>query len=355
MGKRKLNDRTFYVCDWTGLPMRDVNCFIPLQINNKIQRKGMFCCWEAALAYAAEKYADAVEQVRTDMEKACGYKLPLTLSTMHFSRLDHFFKSSQQLSGSEYLLWCEYESLRQAGSSLTAVCIPVTGALTTVEFDRFPSFDMFKANVSVDGLRSLSPPYQMGDYSVPLYEFEPIRGRLDRGDRICIFGPRLVETQYVVNRRATAQLKFKKDRTARDRHEIRGEVVMFICSDTIGASNLKLYKSCTMDKFDNITNKRKRKVNVEHATTAHEFDSDKRSMDKELCEYEQSISRDAIGHCAAGAKMPPRDGKQVAAVAPIVNASVEAARKLCKLEMRMRGDNGVPLRKFSASVFKLKL
>ena len=333
--------------------MREVNCYIPLKINNKVQRRGMFCCWEAALAYAAEKHGDVLEQVRTDMEQACGYKLPLTLSSMHFSRLEHFFKSSQQMSCSEYLIWCEYESLRQGGSALAAVCIPVTGPLTTIQFDQFPSFKLFKENNTVCGLRTMSPPYQMGDYTIPLYEFEPTRGRLDRGDRICIFGSKKEELNPYVNHRATAQLKYKKEKNAQCA-TIWGDVVMFICSETIGASVRKLYKSCTMDKFDNITNKRKRKVDVEHATTVVEFDSDKRSMDKELCDYENSISRDATGFCAAGAKMPPRDGKQLIAIVSIVNKSVEIARKLCKLEMRMRGENGVPLRKFSAPVLKLK-
>lgn len=56
MGKRKLHANTYFQCDWTGLPMRSTNCYMPdwNQGSGKLVKHGSYCCWEAVVAHAIE-------------------------------------------------------------------------------------------------------------------------------------------------------------------------------------------------------------------------------------------------------------------------------------------------------------
>ena len=57
MGKRKLHEMTYYQCDWTGVPMRSTNCYIPdWNEAGKLLKHGSYCCWEAVVAHADELY-----------------------------------------------------------------------------------------------------------------------------------------------------------------------------------------------------------------------------------------------------------------------------------------------------------
>jgi hypothetical protein len=51
MGKRKLGDYDYYQCDYTGLPMRNSNCYMPSYSKaGKLVKQGSYCCWEAVIA-----------------------------------------------------------------------------------------------------------------------------------------------------------------------------------------------------------------------------------------------------------------------------------------------------------------
>lgn len=55
MGKRKLHGNTYFQCDWTGLPMRNTNCYMPgWNENGKLVKHGSYCCWEAVMAHATQ-------------------------------------------------------------------------------------------------------------------------------------------------------------------------------------------------------------------------------------------------------------------------------------------------------------
>lgn len=55
MGKRKIHGQTYFQCDWTGLPMRQTNCYMPdWNESGKLLKHGSYSCWEAVIAHAAE-------------------------------------------------------------------------------------------------------------------------------------------------------------------------------------------------------------------------------------------------------------------------------------------------------------
>lgn len=51
MGKRKLdNALPYFQCDYTGLPMRNSNCYMPVWKDGRLLKQGSYCCWEAVIA-----------------------------------------------------------------------------------------------------------------------------------------------------------------------------------------------------------------------------------------------------------------------------------------------------------------
>jgi hypothetical protein len=42
MGKRKLHGITYYQCDWSGLPMRATNCYMPTWSGHKLVKHGSY-------------------------------------------------------------------------------------------------------------------------------------------------------------------------------------------------------------------------------------------------------------------------------------------------------------------------
>ena len=59
MGKRKMHTQTYFQCDWTGLPMRSPNCYMPTWKDDKLVKQGSYCCWEAVVAHAQDTKKDA--------------------------------------------------------------------------------------------------------------------------------------------------------------------------------------------------------------------------------------------------------------------------------------------------------
>lgn len=56
MGKRKLHAQTYFQCDWTGLPMKQTNCYMPeWNEAGRLLKHGSYCCWEAVIAHAREQ------------------------------------------------------------------------------------------------------------------------------------------------------------------------------------------------------------------------------------------------------------------------------------------------------------
>ena len=62
MGKRKMHERTYYQCDWTGIPMRQTNCYMPhWSDDGKLFKHGSYTCWEAVKAHAFDLYSASDE------------------------------------------------------------------------------------------------------------------------------------------------------------------------------------------------------------------------------------------------------------------------------------------------------
>ena len=67
MGKRKMHGQSIYVCDWTGYPMRNSNCYMPYWQSGKLLKKGNYCNWESVLAHAEHNRFEG----SIDLEEHC--------------------------------------------------------------------------------------------------------------------------------------------------------------------------------------------------------------------------------------------------------------------------------------------
>ena len=102
MGKRKLHGQTYFQCDWTGLPMRATNCFMPTWNDaSKLVKHGSYCNWESVVAHAAEEWRDrkiSDEQhgkVIAYVNEAAG---TVVQQAPHYSSLAWFLRSPEQES-----------------------------------------------------------------------------------------------------------------------------------------------------------------------------------------------------------------------------------------------------------------
>lgn len=73
MGKRKMHTQTYFQCDWTGLPMRQSNCYMPdWNPSGKLLKHGSYVCWEAVIAHAMELTKDNLTQIREHVNDLVG-------------------------------------------------------------------------------------------------------------------------------------------------------------------------------------------------------------------------------------------------------------------------------------------
>jgi hypothetical protein len=74
MGKRKMQALAYYQCDYTGLPMRNSNCYIPVwKEDGRMIKQGSFCCWEAVLAATAA--SPQSKEIKAYIEELVGCEL----------------------------------------------------------------------------------------------------------------------------------------------------------------------------------------------------------------------------------------------------------------------------------------
>lgn len=72
MGKRKLHNQIYFQCDWTGLPMRFTNAWMPTWKDDKLTKHGSYSCWECVVAHAWEMHKEGITS-STELSRVRGY------------------------------------------------------------------------------------------------------------------------------------------------------------------------------------------------------------------------------------------------------------------------------------------
>jgi len=105
MGKRKLHGVTYFQCDWTGLPMRTSNCYMPTWNEaGKLVKHGSYCNWESVVAHVIHDNAwkgvhgtseqEAEERIRKVREYVNNLVGTVVEPAPHYTKLAWFCRDS---------------------------------------------------------------------------------------------------------------------------------------------------------------------------------------------------------------------------------------------------------------------
>jgi hypothetical protein len=134
MGKRKIHGTTYYQCDWTGLPMRQTNCYLPTWNEaGKLVKHGSYTCWEAVVAHARDMHGGSeitnfqLEKIEAYIEGVVGC---LVLMSPHWKELAWFTEGGAYTSPSAFMTECS--SPPNPAPALKTVHIAADGAINEV-------------------------------------------------------------------------------------------------------------------------------------------------------------------------------------------------------------------------------
>jgi len=320
MGKRKLHDRVYYTCDWTGYPMAECNAYMPLMKNGKLTKKGSYCNFESVVAHAQELLkegrmtAEEVYQVNQHvLDVTGGVALPHP-EELHYSNLDHF---GGKLTIDAYAAKCS--SLHP----ITGVKVSPNGdvfeVILTPELDKTPAA---RAKVPWHtGVQSwhypiekyLSTPYMLprdgGEEEVPSF-FRDVqkRPKLKQCDAVFCYHTH----PNGLPRNATASKILKR--------EVHGDLLILCKTREPSLFHAPRYVHFTKQTYEQVFEKKKRATAAIKPTPGigtDEWQKLQGEMQSSVAQFEASVSHCAEqpGKLAKGAVMPPATGKELVVAA----------------------------------------
>lgn len=305
MGKRKLHEQTYFQCDWTGLPMRGSNCYMPHWKEGKLVKHGSYANWECVVAdIATQDELDA--QLKQDMLQHIYSVVGTTVQEApHWSKLQWF--SREEAGG---ITEEEFHRLCFASdNNATCVVISPTGELANAIIDPTTLSDTWQKFVSQRATRK-----KLKDRDIEV--FYKRKGA-------------------VLN--STASTVFKM--------QIYGECVVFCKTKESSLVPRQRYVPLTIADFtEQFTTKRKREAD---GLTVQQYSELHSEMQESLCAFEARAS--ASSQCpqdlARAAVMPPASGEELAALAAEIHPgkAKQLQEKLAQLEQRMAAPLSTPV------------
>ena len=262
MGKRKINDIVYYQCDYTGMPMRTSNCYMPsLSATGKLLKHGSYCCWEAVIAASG---GDTNVQKLVDEIVGC--------------------------------------AVAKAPDQCTLSWLSETGAIASL--DEFlaacddPNKPVHVIEIAVDG-RLTEAVIARRAYTGFTHRFTTMRKKgKEKAYEVCFNGvgaPNTVATQY-----------FKQ--------ELSGTVYVALKSKELAIKDRSRYLPLDIESFKAMFASRKRKID---ALDKSDYESVKTEMNNELMRVEAQAAQgsEKPTDLAKAAQMPPASGMEIAALA----------------------------------------
>jgi len=261
MGKRKIKDIVYYQCDYTGMPMRSSNCYIPsYSVAGKLLKHGSYCCWEAVIAASN---GDKNVQALVDEIVGC--------------------------------------AVAKAPDQCTLSWLSETGAIASI--DEFldacddPNKPVHVIEISVDG-RLTEAVIARRAYAGFTHRFTTMRKKgKEKAYEVCFNGvgaPNTVATQY-----------FKQ--------ELSGNVYVALKSKELAIKERSRYLPLDIESFKTMFTSRKRKI---EALDTSDYENLKNEMNNELkrVEAQASHATQRPTDLAKAALMPPALGSEIAAL-----------------------------------------
>ncbi len=278
MGKRKIGDYVYYQCDYTGMPMRTSNCYIPSYSKaGKLVKQGSYCCWEAVIAAAN---GDSNVQELVDGIVGCTVApAPAQTTLSWLSELGGIMNID------EFLAACD-----DPNKPVNVIEIAVDGRLTEAVIARRA-------------------------YLGFAHRFTTLRKKgKEKAYEVCFNGvgaPNTVATQY-----------FKQ--------ELSGTVYIALKSKELAIQERARYLPLDIESFKSMfQTSRKRKVEAYDET---QYENVKSEMNRELMQVElaASCSTKTPMDLAKAATMPSATGAEIANLVRMQDASALLPPMLCR-------------------------
>ena len=271
MGKRKLNDTSFYQCEWTGFPMKSAHCYMPTwSPTGKLTKKGSYCNWESVVAHAAWllEHSEIHEQ---EHQKICEHVEFIT--GVHVAKAPHFDELSHTKG-----------SLDMHAFHLS--CAQHTGPITAVKVS--PNGDVFEILLhpnegKFDFFSYMHKPY---NHLMALSTFHSMRKKgssknTDRDLTVWYYPTRDLPHN------PTASNLFKM--------QLYGDILLVQQSREACFLPRERFVSFNKTQFEEQFTKKKRKAAADPPSLSREaYDTLKEQMQATLNSYEQKMSSKAL-------------------------------------------------------------
>lgn len=344
MGKRKLHgDHSFFLCDWTGIPMDKTYAYLPSYTPEgddcwKLTKKGSYCNWEAALAHC--RWLVWQELTKNPDESVGG-----NMATAPYNCWEHvvndctipkWYQKAEAhiiaMSGPDIVAAPMFDMLRHFKGPISAeefgeVCAKQTGEVVAIQIPA--SGEPHEILVDCSGENKDPSIYINRGYSGPLAHLTPLRkGKEAREKDLKVYyNPH-------ENQRPNP-LTFNQTATAIFKMEIFGDCVMIQTSKELSYFPKERYINYTLQDFEDMYSKRKKRTETPTVLRADEYKAVKREMQASLNEYElkKAAPAEAPQKMAKTRKCPPADGKELAELARQREAG-KAMKKASKVARR---------------------
>ena len=267
MGKRKMQAVAYYQCDYTGFPMRNSNCYIPVwKEDGRMTKQGSFCCWEAVLSATAA--SPQAKEIKAYIEELVGCELTLAPPQ---SDLAWFNENGSIATINQFLDACEVPL-----KPVQVIEVGVDGRLT---------YAVLARRAWMGFAHRFTTTRKKGKEKV----FE-----------VCFLG------EGPAN--ATATQYFKQ--------ALCGPVYVALKSNELAIQERTRYLNINLEIFSSVFQPRKRKESM--GLEKKEYDSVKAEMQRELMKVEASASASSLppSQLAKAAVIPPAQGGEIALLYP---------------------------------------
>jgi len=291
MGKRKIHGTTYFQCDWTGLPMRQTNCYMPdWNESGKLLKHGSYACWEAVVAHAIAMDDISVAKRLQHIYDLVGCTVQ---PAPHWSKLSWFARdgAGEIESPSDFLDAC-----RNSEGSVVAVRMLADGSTHEVICSHADTLQKFEAH--------LTRPFSLHG---PVHEpqsFQTVRKKSMGKDRDLTVFYWPFKNGLPFN--ATATQIFKM--------QIYGDVLLVQQSkEPCFLPRERYINYFESDFHEQYAAKGKRKVDSAHFST-EDYSVIKAQMALDLERVEAAASASALepGRVAMAAVLPAPSGKEIA-------------------------------------------
>jgi hypothetical protein len=307
MGKRKIHGTTYFQCDWTGLPMRQTNCYMPdWNESGKLLKHGSYVCWEAVVAHAMENEEAKRERVLQYIYNLVGCTVQ---PAPHWSKLSWFARDcvGEIASPSDFL-----EACRSSEGSVVAVRMLHDGSTHDVICSHTDTVHKFEAH--------LTRPFNLQG---PVHEpqsFQTVRKKSMNKDRDLTVFYWPFKNGLPFNQTASNIFKM----------QIYGDALLVQQSkEPCFLPRERYINYFEADFHEQYTTKQKRKADSAHFS-AEDYSVIKAQMASDLERVEAAASASALvpGRVAMAAVLPSPSGKEIA---QLLQARGESAPKKPRL------------------------